>query len=175
MNRWRLYFAICGTLLFFCTCSKSQRPSAIPKPRSTPLPKEVTSAEVVQRNDGLAWRRGDDQPFNGTTIDRHPTGKKAREIPFKDGRTNGVCRLWNSEGILVARRYYEAGELWAELAGENARQVEAKFQKRDELDATIWKNEALRNDMRRALWPFGMRCDLRRTSGQCLGGFRQAG
>ncbi|MEC8928802.1 MAG: FG-GAP-like repeat-containing protein [Verrucomicrobiota bacterium] len=130
-------------------CNRSGQQESTPaqlkteaKPKLTPPTTEVTSDEVTRRRDDrLAWRRGDDRPFTGVVIDRHPNGQKELEIPFKDGRIDGVWRQWNPAGELVARSYYEADELWEKLEGKDARQVEAKFRKREELDATVWKSE----------------------------------
>ena len=129
-------------------CNRSEQQESIPsqpeteaKPKLTPPTTEVTSDEVTRRDDGLAWRRGDDRPFTGVVIDRHPNSKKKLEIPFKDGRIDGVWREWNPASELVARSYYEADKLWGKLEDEAARQMEAKFRKREELDATVWKSE----------------------------------
>ncbi|MDP7010845.1 MAG: FG-GAP-like repeat-containing protein [Verrucomicrobiota bacterium] len=145
MNQHVLYLTVCGALVIFLACGKSpeprpSKPLVAPEPKDSSV-KEVTSADVKRLKDGLTWRLNASKPFTGTVIDRHRNGQKAHEIPFKDGRIDGVWREWNPAGVLVTRSYYEADELWEKLVDDAARQVEAKFRNREELDATVWKTE----------------------------------
>ena len=141
MSRYYIHFAACGVISLFLACSKSPKSPAEANPNAAPENSDISSREVSRREDGLAWRKDGKHPFTGLVVDRHPNGNKKLEVPFKDGRIDGVLRQWDQAGVLTLRSYYEADELWEKLGDEAARQVEAKFRKREELDATVWKTE----------------------------------
>ncbi len=141
MNRSCIHLAVCGVMSLFLGCGKSPKAPTEDSPKATPATSDISSEEVSRRDDGLAWRKGEERPFTGLVVDRYPNGIKKLEVPFKDGQIDGVLRQWNPAGVLVLRSYYEADELWEKLVDEAARQVEAKFRKREELDATVWKSE----------------------------------
>jgi len=143
MSRNYIHLAVCGIWVFSHACSKNSDSLPIDKPKMASSVQEATSDQVSRGVDGLARRQGEDRPFTGVVIDRHPNNKKKLEMPFKDGRVEGVWREWDQAGVLVVRNYCEADVRIVELEAEAARQVEAQFLQRKELDTSVWKSEDL--------------------------------
>jgi antitoxin component YwqK of YwqJK toxin-antitoxin module len=70
--------------------------------------KKVNFTELDEFN-GVTYVRYEQTPFTGIGIGYFGNGKKYRQIPYKDGRPNGLAKEWDIHGNLVAEAEYVLG------------------------------------------------------------------
>lgn len=70
--------------------------------------KKVNFTELDEFN-GVTHVRYEQTPFTGIGIGYFGNGKKYRQIPYKNGRANGLAKEWDIHGNLVAEAEYKMG------------------------------------------------------------------
>jgi len=134
--------------------------------------KEVVSKVVnrlMEREGGIQFELGHEQPFNGKFISRYANGQIEKEVHYKlgladglctawhlngrkesegiyiDGRLEGLWTWWNDSGQQIIEKHYKNGVkhgLWIDWHENGQRKVEGNFinGKREGL-VTIWNKE----------------------------------
>ncbi|NJN78128.1 MAG: toxin-antitoxin system YwqK family antitoxin [Saprospiraceae bacterium] len=67
------------------------------------------SFEDLDEFNGVTFKRYEQTPFTGLGIGYYGNGKKFRQIPYKDGRANGLAQEWDIHGNLKAEAEYKMG------------------------------------------------------------------
>ena len=70
--------------------------------------KKVNFTELDEFN-GVTYVRYQQKPFTGVGIGYFGNGKKYRQIPYKEGRPDGLAKEWDIHGNLIAEAEYTLG------------------------------------------------------------------
>jgi antitoxin component YwqK of YwqJK toxin-antitoxin module len=49
------------------------------------------------------------KPFNGVVVDFYSNGQLRSELPYKDGKKDGLYQRWNENGQLLREETYKDG------------------------------------------------------------------
>ncbi|MEN9898888.1 MAG: hypothetical protein RLZZ66_2537 [Pseudomonadota bacterium] len=66
---------------------------------------------MIEKRDKLAYVTGEDLPFTGMFEGYYRTGYKKAEIHFKNGKQEGVAKLWHENGQLSNEANFRNGKL----------------------------------------------------------------
>ena len=69
------------------------------------LPAADQDTELELRKDQLWYKLGEDKPFSGAAVSRHPNGKMKSRTKIKEGAAYGLIEQWDANGSLLGPRF----------------------------------------------------------------------
>jgi len=69
------------------------------------LPFVDQDKELIQKIDGLWYKRGQDAPYEGVGVTFHPSGEKKTRTKYVEGLPIGLIEEWDVNGTTVGPRF----------------------------------------------------------------------
>ena len=76
-------------------------------------PKQISNYDLWEK-DGLYYCQKENFPFTGKAIDYHENKEIELEAYYKDGKVDGIRKVWNDEGKILAQAEYKNHILFRE-------------------------------------------------------------
>lgn len=79
------------------------------KQKEAVKPKERVTSEELDIRNNVAYLPNEVKPFTGKHVEYHPNKKKYIEIPYIDGKKNGLVIMWDEYGHKVGEIKFITG------------------------------------------------------------------
>ena len=96
------------TIIIFMTSRCGVERLNLPGPTTADpadLPAADQDTELEFRKDQLWYKIGEDKPFSGAAVSRHPNGKMKSRTKVKEGAAYGLIEQWDANGSLLGPRF----------------------------------------------------------------------
>ncbi len=105
---WVAGFVSLVTIIILMTSQCGLQQLNLPSPSvSDPadLPAADQETELEFREDQLWYKIGEDMPFTGAAVSRHPNGKLKSRTKVENGAAYGLIEQWDANGTLLGPRF----------------------------------------------------------------------
>ena len=71
---------------------------------------QITKNDLVEKGDGILFKKGESNPYSGTSIDKYSNGNIQREYNYLNGKEHGICRWFFENGKIKMEATYIEGK-----------------------------------------------------------------
>lgn len=104
LRHWRFGACLAGLLVLGLIAFQATRS----RPQSAAPVREVTAVQLIRRGSQF-YRTNENQPFDGSLIERYPGGALKSRSRLMEGLLNGISEGWYTNGQVEVVEHFKAG------------------------------------------------------------------